>query len=94
MRTNMSVAMEPTTNGTTTKTDVIEISDTTKAAYLWCLGFRPVDVRGQGRGPRQCFVFEHVEPAVLRAFDIDTARVSPMAFGAAYKSLVRLPRAS
>jgi hypothetical protein len=82
-----------TMNGVT-KPDVIEISDTTKAAYLWCLGLRPIDVREQGRGSRQAFVFERVDPALIRAFDLDTARVSPMQFGAAYKSLVRLLRAS
>lgn len=85
--------MSATTMNGVTKPDVIEISDTTKAAYLWCLGLRPIAVRGQG-GARQAFVFASVEPAVLRAFDIDTARVSPMQFGAAYKSLVRLLRAS
>ncbi len=68
----------------------MEISDTTKAAWLWTQGLRPVDVRGQG--PRKSFVFESVPDDLIRAFDLDTARVSPMQFGQAYKSLLRLLR--
>jgi hypothetical protein len=74
------------TNGT--KTDEVEISDTMKAAWLWTQGLRPVDVRGQG--PRKGFVFQAVPVALLRAYVLDTARVSPMQFGQAYKSLIRL----
>ena len=75
-------------NGSGSKTDEVEISDTMKAAWLWTQGLRPVDVRGQG--PRKGFVFQDVDVALLRAFDIDTARVSPMQFGQAYKALLRL----
>ena len=80
----MSLTM--TTGGT--RTGDVEISDTMKAAWLWTQGLRPVDIRGQG--PRKGFVFQDVPVALLRAFDIDTARVSPMQFGQAYKALLRL----
>ena len=75
------------TPGATTPGEVAT-DNTMLAAYFWCEGYRPVDVRGQR--PSMTFVFQDVPQDVIRAFHLDTAKVSPMQFGQAYKSLLRL----
>ena len=75
-----------TTNGT--GAGEVAISDTLLAAWLWTQGLRPMRVTGQA--PRKSFVFTDVPEGLIAAFHLDTATVSPMQFGQAYKALLRL----
>lgn len=80
----MAIAAEMTTKG-----EEIAVSDTTLAAWLKTQGHCPVRIT-PGQGPRKAFVFRDVPPELIQAFALDTARVSPVQFGLAYKSLIRL----
>jgi hypothetical protein len=66
----------------------VATSDTILASWLWTQGFRPARVAGGT--PRRIFIFADVPEHVVAAFHRDTAAVSPMQFGQAYKALLRL----
>ena len=84
-------AMKSTVNGNSKTGGEVQTDNTMKAAYFKALGCRLVDVRGQR--PKTIFVFESVPEHLIRAYDLDTAQVSPVQFGLAYNQLLRLVHA-